>query len=281
MTKIEAGNYDDFDDSPRTAAEVLRWIAEACGDDDEAEEANGGDATALIPATGLIEFETAVALCEPIGARHQRDWLFICSVADRMHQPYGRSTLQKFAGRIHKNYDTLRRRLRLYRACREAGTIWALRPKSWSVLLEFAGATAYGIDYLQRNPDTTETEARALAKARRQGERAPRTAAQKEEWEQNQDAVLGDIMRAVQLINNHSNFMEDYHKQPERERRLAGKIDVMANLLATVKAASKALPELYEYLRTLPARYVKHAPATTKCNGRLRSCHQPQPGAVQ
>jgi hypothetical protein len=211
-----------------------------------------------IPATGPIEFETAVAVCAPIGLQHGRDWLFICDVADRMHQPYGRGTLQKFAERSHLDYDTLRQRLALYRACKTAGVIWALTPKSWSLLLEFKAAPEYGAKYLKANPGTTQAAARlAMAEHKNKGGASP-PPPQKEDWDIHQHAVLSEIMRAVKLINKHGNLMEAYgDDEPEKERALAAKVAAMTNLLKEGKAAAEKLPAMIDYLLALPAKYVE------------------------
>jgi hypothetical protein len=250
------------------------------------------NATPTIPATGEIPYETGVAICEPrhaqINAQIKANWLVTCDVADRLEPKYGRKTHAQFAADIGADYDTLKRYLSTYRAWKPhwGGAPPKSLPASWAVLQAFAPDPAFGIDTLKHNPNITQDDARDAMAIRKGGRRKPKPPPQKEGWQENQAYVLGDIMRAVQLINNHANFMEDYDEQPERERGLAKRVEALPTLLQEVKLArEKSLPALDDYLQALPDKYVEHAPAATKSNGRgrVRIGAQPQSqlGAAQ
>jgi hypothetical protein len=237
-----------------------------------------------IPATGTIPYDTAVAVCKPLGDQIKRNWLVICDTAVRLEWKYGRETLRQFAADIGVDYETLKRNRKTYDKWLphfRGGAPPKSLPASWAVLQAFAPDPAFGIDTLKHNPNITQDDARDAMAIRKGGRRKPKPAARKEGWEQNQDDVLSEIMRAVQTLNRHANFMEDYDDLPERERRLAEKVAALPELLKEVKAASEALPELYEYLRALPAKHLEHAPATkSNGRGRVRIGAQPQAGAV-
>jgi hypothetical protein len=265
-----------------------------------AEKASGGGAQHIIPAipaTGKIPYETGVAICEPLGAQHQRDWTKLCEVADRLENKPGLgriATLQQFADEIHKKYGTLKRRLSVYHACKEAGVHGvladgALAPHAWDVMQEFEADPAYGAKMLKANPDLKKREARALMEAHRNEDKAADTPDPEERWEKDQRASFREIAAAVLTAISFTAFVGRGGVKPEKERTLVKIVRTMPNLLEDVKRAAEGLLAFYKYMKALLKKYPedepepehdKPMPKNDGSRGRTRDEDQPQPGAA-